>query len=266
MMKFAASVSLAALALAGCGARESSSGTPQIGVVLKALDSEFWLAVKRGADQAATHPELDETDTIAESLLSVTVCDPACGSGHFLVAAGQRIAKRVAAVRELEAAVRTSRTAERSVQGEAVGRLAGLRLAQGRLEEAAELVIGFEEGVSALKRGAYTDVVVGYLFAESRMFEFVREVRAIQPAARVLCVKAGGRSLGADVRSGLNEAARQLGCEGFFDLTAGELPEGFNRAFEQLLAYLLPPHARSDKVEGVVSDLRAKVMELRSLA
>ena len=33
-------------------------------------------------------------------MLSVTVCDPACGSGHFLVAAARRIAKRVAAVRE----------------------------------------------------------------------------------------------------------------------------------------------------------------------
>jgi ribose transport system substrate-binding protein len=44
---------LLALALAGCGARESSSGLPQIGVVLKALDSEFWLAVKRGAEAGA---------------------------------------------------------------------------------------------------------------------------------------------------------------------------------------------------------------------
>ena len=33
-------------------------------------------------------------------LLSLTVCDPACGSGHFLVAAARRIAKRLAAVRE----------------------------------------------------------------------------------------------------------------------------------------------------------------------
>ncbi|MEU3307425.1 DNA methyltransferase [Nocardiopsis sp. NPDC006832] len=57
-------------------------------------------AVKRGEDKAAEFDELDPADTIAEMLLSVTVCDPACGSGHFLVAAGQRIAKRVAAVRE----------------------------------------------------------------------------------------------------------------------------------------------------------------------
>ena len=33
--------------------RPPSSAVPQIGVVLKALDSEFWLAVKRGAESAA---------------------------------------------------------------------------------------------------------------------------------------------------------------------------------------------------------------------
>ena len=31
------------------------------------------------------------------ALLDLTVCDPACGSGHFLVAAARRIAKRIAA-------------------------------------------------------------------------------------------------------------------------------------------------------------------------
>ena len=30
-------------------------------------------------------------------MLDLTVCDPACGSGHFLVAAARRIAKRIAA-------------------------------------------------------------------------------------------------------------------------------------------------------------------------
>lgn len=34
-----------------------------------------------------------------KAYLSITVCDPACGSGHFLVAAARRIAKRVAAQR-----------------------------------------------------------------------------------------------------------------------------------------------------------------------
>ncbi|MGW1979460.1 Eco57I restriction-modification methylase domain-containing protein [Streptomyces sp. NPDC001889] len=43
----------------------------------------------------------DRTDGPPDAaLLSLTVCDPACGSGHFLVAAARRIAKQVAAVRE----------------------------------------------------------------------------------------------------------------------------------------------------------------------
>ncbi|MFC5747982.1 Eco57I restriction-modification methylase domain-containing protein [Actinomadura rugatobispora] len=33
-----------------------------------------------------------------ENLLNITVCDPACGSGHFLVAAARRIAKKYAAM------------------------------------------------------------------------------------------------------------------------------------------------------------------------
>ncbi|HUK70877.1 MAG TPA: DNA methyltransferase [Streptosporangiaceae bacterium] len=52
------------------------------------------------AEIAATAAGPDTSAAIAEALLSVTVCDPACGSGHFLVAAARRIAKRVASVRE----------------------------------------------------------------------------------------------------------------------------------------------------------------------
>ncbi|MEU9942629.1 Eco57I restriction-modification methylase domain-containing protein [Streptomyces lavendulae] len=62
-----------------------------------ALDPVIDDAVKRG-EQAAGHP--DPSDAIVRELLALTVCDPACGSGHFLVAAARRIAKRVAAVRE----------------------------------------------------------------------------------------------------------------------------------------------------------------------
>ncbi len=50
---------------------------------------------------SALDPVLDEAqqrDDPRAGLLSVTVCDPACGSGHFLVAAARRIAKRVAAL------------------------------------------------------------------------------------------------------------------------------------------------------------------------
>jgi hypothetical protein len=45
-------------------------------------------------DEACAKPTPGERVT---ALLDITVCDPACGSGHFLVAAARRIAKRVAA-------------------------------------------------------------------------------------------------------------------------------------------------------------------------
>ncbi|MFG2591170.1 Eco57I restriction-modification methylase domain-containing protein [Streptomyces sp. NPDC048438] len=57
-------------------------------------------AVKRGEQRAATAGRPDPADNIVDELLSLTVCDPACGSGHFLVASARRIAKRVASVRE----------------------------------------------------------------------------------------------------------------------------------------------------------------------
>ena len=40
------------------------------------------------------------SDDPERAFLALTVCDPACGSGHFLIAAANRIAKRLAAVRE----------------------------------------------------------------------------------------------------------------------------------------------------------------------
>jgi hypothetical protein len=52
---------------------------------------------------SALDPLLDEAtargtaEQKVAALLDLTVCDPACGSGHFLVAAARRIAKRIAA-------------------------------------------------------------------------------------------------------------------------------------------------------------------------
>ncbi|AWS46136.1 DNA methyltransferase [Streptosporangium sp. 'caverna'] len=45
-------------------------------------------------------PVIDEyaASGVADDLLKITICDPACGSGHFLVAAARRIAKRYAAM------------------------------------------------------------------------------------------------------------------------------------------------------------------------
>lgn len=51
---------------------------------------------------SALDPLLDDaeaTDDPEKALLGLTACDPACGSGHFLVAAARRIAARLARVR-----------------------------------------------------------------------------------------------------------------------------------------------------------------------
>ena len=52
--------------------------------------------------ESALIPVLDRAEKAGnpeEALLALTVVDPACGSGHFLVAAARQIAKRVAALR-----------------------------------------------------------------------------------------------------------------------------------------------------------------------
>ncbi|WP_104783818.1 MULTISPECIES: Eco57I restriction-modification methylase domain-containing protein [Streptomyces] len=76
------------------------------------LDPVIDDAVKSGAT-----PEEQEA-----ALLRLTVCDPACGSGHFLVAAARRIAKRLAAVRtdSPEPSAEATRTALRDVIGRCI--------------------------------------------------------------------------------------------------------------------------------------------------
>jgi len=64
-------------------------------------------------DEAARkrHPE--------QAILGLKVCDPACGSGHFLIAAAHRIARRLAAVRtgDEEPSPEATRTSLRDVIG-----------------------------------------------------------------------------------------------------------------------------------------------------
>ncbi|GAA1467251.1 N-6 DNA methylase [Nocardiopsis exhalans] len=64
------------------------------------LDPVIDDAIKRGEVEASAAGQPDESEAIVAELLKLNVCDPACGSGHFLVAAARRIAKKVAAVRE----------------------------------------------------------------------------------------------------------------------------------------------------------------------
>ena len=71
---------------------------------------------------SALDPVLDEAvakNDAENALLSLRICDPACGSGHFLLAAAHRVARRLAAVRtgEEEPSLDATRTAVRDVIG-----------------------------------------------------------------------------------------------------------------------------------------------------
>ncbi|HEV8694610.1 MAG TPA: hypothetical protein VGQ93_10600 [Lysobacter sp.] len=87
----------------------------------------------------------------------------------------------------------------------------------------ADIVTSFEQGTQALARQAYGYVLVGVLFAESHMFEFVQEVKQSQPGARVLGVRGLGTPLSEEIRSGLQAALQTVGADGLIDLTRGQL-------------------------------------------
>ncbi|MFJ1734137.1 Eco57I restriction-modification methylase domain-containing protein [Streptomyces sp. NPDC088254] len=57
------------------------------------LDSALDPVIEQAVRSGTTRKERED------ALLALTVCDPACGSGHFLVAAARRIARRLAEIR-----------------------------------------------------------------------------------------------------------------------------------------------------------------------
>lgn len=104
----------------------------------------------------------------------------------------------------------------------------------------ADIVTSFEQGTQALARNPYAYVLIGMLFAESHMFEFVQEVRQSQPAARVLGVRGLGAPLSDDVRSGLHTALQTIGAEGLVDLTRGELSAWEREALAEMRSRCWP--------------------------
>ncbi|MGH3299539.1 MAG: hypothetical protein ACRDP7_47910, partial [Trebonia sp.] len=64
-----------------------------------ALEPVLDAVVQRGGQAAKRKKSAGDAD-VARALLAVTVCDPACGSGTLLVAAAERIARRLAEARE----------------------------------------------------------------------------------------------------------------------------------------------------------------------
>jgi hypothetical protein len=101
--------------LAGNERKESGSYYTPTSLVECLLDS----ALDPLLDEACAHGTAEER---VSALLGITVCDPACGSGHFLVAAARRIAKRIAAEEtgESEPPDALVRTALRRVVGRCI--------------------------------------------------------------------------------------------------------------------------------------------------
>jgi hypothetical protein len=77
-------------------------------------------AAQRGRQAAKRKKNASEATEVAQALLAVTVCDPACGSGSLLVAAARRIARRVAEAREGNQPPDALRRALREVVGSCV--------------------------------------------------------------------------------------------------------------------------------------------------
>lgn len=66
------------------------------------LDSALEPVVKDRLDEAAKKAKADGTsaqEAQEAALLDIKVCDPACGSGHFLIAAAHRLARQLARIR-----------------------------------------------------------------------------------------------------------------------------------------------------------------------
>ena len=83
----------------------------------------------------------------------------------------------------------------------------------------ADFFESYPDAERALDHHRYAAAVVGLHFGESRMFDFVREVKSRQPWARVLCVQGTAGQLGPGAVTSLAPALEALGVEGPVDLS-----------------------------------------------
>jgi N-6 DNA Methylase len=106
----------ATFALGSAGGNErktTGSHYSPTGLINCLLDSALDPVIEHALEGKKTPEEA------SRALLALKVCDPACGSGHFLIGAAYRIAKRLAAIRtgEAEPSPEALRTALREVIG-----------------------------------------------------------------------------------------------------------------------------------------------------
>lgn len=75
----------------------------------------------------------------------------------------------------------------------------------------------------SVRRRNYAVAIVGLQFAESRMLDFVREVRSARPDLRVVCVIATRSQLLEASRRSCQTVLRSIGVEGLLDFTGRTL-------------------------------------------
>lgn len=81
----------------------------------------------------------------------------------------------------------------------------------------------YDLAVVSVRRRNYAVALVGLQFAESRMLDFVREVRSARPELRVVCVIATRSQLREASRRSCQTVLRSIGVEGLVDFTSGSL-------------------------------------------
>lgn len=69
-------------------------------------DSLVQELIKSALDPVIAQKLADHPEKPIDALLSITVCDPSCGSGHFLLAAARRLAETLAELRASDGSVR----------------------------------------------------------------------------------------------------------------------------------------------------------------
>ena len=81
----------------------------------------------------------------------------------------------------------------------------------------------YDTAALSLRRRNYAVAIVGLQFAESRMLDFVRELRSERPEMRVVCVMATRSHLREASRRNCQTVLRSLGVEGLLDFTTENL-------------------------------------------
>jgi hypothetical protein len=96
----------------GMGRKETGSFYTDPALIQNLIRSSLQPITDRRLNQAS-----DDVESQEEALLDITVCDPACGSGAFLIAANNYLAKRLAEIRSESSypSEKTVRHAKRSV-------------------------------------------------------------------------------------------------------------------------------------------------------